>query len=140
MKEPPTPSSEVERLNALADYSLLDTPNEEVFDAFARVAAKSCGTPVAVITLAGRTTMTFKSHYGLPEVDETPFAGLFCSLAIEGTEILEVRDARLDPRFAKHPQVLAEPHLVFYAAAPLITPAGIAIGVIAVVDQEPHTL
>jgi two-component system, OmpR family, sensor histidine kinase VicK len=140
MKEPPLPSREDERLKALAEYHLLDAPNEEVFDAFARVAAKNCGTPVAVITLAGKTTVSFKSHYGLPEVAETPFAGSFCSYALLSNEILEISDARLDVRFAEHPQVLAEPHLVFYAAAPLITPAGIAIGVVAVVDAKPHTL
>jgi len=32
------------------------------------------------------------------------------------------------------------PNLVFYAAAPLITPAGVPIGTIAVVDDRPHTL
>ena len=77
MKEPPTPSSEDERLKALAEYNLLDAPNEEVFDAFARVAAKSCGTPVAVIALAGRDQLTFKAHYGLKDVEPTPFAGSF---------------------------------------------------------------
>ena len=140
MKEPPTPSREDERLKALAEYNLLDTPNEEVFDAFARVAAKSCGTPVAVITLAGPKKVVFKSHYGLPEVDETPLAGSFCSHAIADKEIMEVSDARKDSRFAKHPQVLAPPHLVFYAGAPLITPDGVVIGSLAVVDREPHTL
>ncbi len=140
MKEPPTPSREDERLKALAEYNLLDTPNEEVFDAFARVAAKSCGTPVAVITLAGPKKVVFKSHYGLPEVEETPFAGSFCSYAIADKEIMEVSDARKDPRFAKHPQVVSPPHLVFYAGAPLITPGGVVIGSIAVVDNEPHTL
>ena len=75
MKEPARPSSEDERLKALEAYNLLDGPNEEVFDAFARVAAKSCGTPVAVIALAGREKLIFKSHYGLKNVESTPFAG-----------------------------------------------------------------
>ena len=106
MKEPATPSREDERLKALAEYNLLDTPNEEVFDAFARVAAKSCGTPVAVITLAGPSTVVFKSHYGLPEVEETPIRRVVLALyAIADKEIMEVSDARKDRRFAKHPQV-----------------------------------
>ena len=140
MKEPPTPSREDERLKTLADYNLLETPNEEVFDAFARVAAQSCGTPVAVITLAGPKKVVFKSHYGLPEVAQTPLAGSFCSFTIADKEIMEVSDARKDPRFAKHPQVTAPPHLVFYAGAPLVTPSGVVIGSIAVVDNKPHTL
>ena len=53
MKEPSTPPRESDRLKALAEYDLLDAPNEEVFDAFACVAAKSCGTPIAVIAPPG---------------------------------------------------------------------------------------
>ena len=74
MKEPPKATGEGERLKALAEYHLLDTPNEEVFDAFARVAAKSCGTPAAVITLAGKDTLTFKANYGVENIDATPLA------------------------------------------------------------------
>lgn len=146
MKEPSKPSRESDRLRALAEYDLLDAPNEEVFDAFACVAAKSCGTPIAVITLVGRDKLTFMSHYGLTDVLETPMAGSFTSYAIESDEIFEVPDARVDPRFAKNKYVKNNaavtglPDLVFYAAAPLITPAGIAVGTIAVCDNKPHTL
>lgn len=146
MKEPSKPSRESDRLRALAEYDLLDAPNEEVFDAFACVAAKSCGTPIAVITLVGRDKLTFLSHYGLTDVLETPMAGSFTSYAIESDQIFEVPDARLDPRFAKNAYVKNNaavtglPDLVFYAAAPLITPGGVAVGTIAVCDNEPHTL
>jgi PAS domain S-box-containing protein len=146
MKEPPTPSREDERLTALAEYNLLDAPYEEVFDAFARVAATSCGTPVAVIAIAGRERVRFTAHYGLNDLEDTPFEGSFTSYAFESSDILEVPDARLDPRFAKskyvigNAQVTGMPNLVFYAAAPLITPAGVPIGTIAVVDDRPHTL
>ena len=146
MKEPPTPASENERLKALADYNLLDSPNEEVFDAFARVAAKSCGTPVAVIALAGADQLIFKAHYGLKDVGSTPFAGSFTSLVLASAEILEIPDTRKDPRFAKNtyvtgnPKLTGMPNLIFYAAAPLITPDGVAIGSLSVVDKVPHTL
>jgi PAS domain S-box-containing protein len=140
MKEPPTPTGEDERLVALAEYDVLDTPNEAVFDAFARVAAMSCGTPVGVISLAGPKTLVFKAHFGLKGVAQTPLAGSFCSYAIQGREIMEVPDARKDPRFASNMHVTEKPHLVFYAGAPLITPSGVAIGTICVVDKEPHTL
>jgi PAS domain S-box-containing protein len=140
MKEPPTPTGEDERLATLTEYDLLDTPNEEVFAAFARVAAKTCGTPVGIISLAGRDKLVYKAHYGLDGVKETPLAASFCSYTIQGTGILEVPDARKDPRFTANMHVNADPHLVFYAGAPLITPKGVAIGTICVVDKEPHTL
>jgi PAS domain S-box-containing protein len=146
MKEPSAPTRETDRLKALAEYDLLDVPNEEVFDAFACVAAKSCGTPIAVIALAGPDKLTFKAHYGVKDVAETPFAESFTSYAIESNEIFEIPDARLDPRFAKNKHVTKNqavtgmPDLVFYAAAPLITPAGVPVGTIAVCDDHPHTL
>src|SRR5271170_4963767 len=146
MKEPATPASENERLKALAEYNLLDSPNEEVFDAFARVAAKSCGTPVAVIALAGPDQLIFKAHYGMKDVASTPFAGSFTSHVLQGAEIVEVPDARLDQRFTKsqyvtgNPKVTGMPNIIFYAAAPLITPSGVGIGTLAVVDKVPHTL
>ena len=139
MKEPPLPTGEDERLAALKEYDLLDSPNEEVFDAFARVAAMSCGTPVAIIEIAGRDTLAFKAHYGLDDVLPTPLAESFCSYAMLGKEIMEVPDARKDPRFAANMHV-TQRKLVFYAAAPLITPAGVAIGAICVVDYVPHAL
>jgi PAS domain S-box-containing protein len=146
MKEPPPTTHDGERLKALAEYDLLDAPYEEVFDAFACVAAKSCGTPVAVIAIAGPDKLIYKAHYGLPDIDETPLSGSFTSYAIRTSEILEVPDARLDPRFADtqyvraNPENTGRPNLVFYAGAPLMTPGGVAIGAIGVVDHEPHVL
>ena len=140
MKEPPKPTGEDERLATLMEYDLLDGPNEEVFDAFARVAAMSCGAPVAVVALAGSKTIAYKAYYGLKAVAETPVVGSFCSYAMQGREILEVSDARKDARFASNMHVTGDQHLVFYAGAPLITPAGVPIGAICVVDNEPRTL
>ncbi len=140
MKEPPTPTGDDERLAALAEFGLLDAPDEEVFDAFARVAAKSCGTPAGVIALAGREMLFYKAHYGLEDVAPTPLAGSFCSYAIRSADIMEVTDARLDARFVSNMHVGRDPQLVFYAGAPLITRDGIALGAICVVDQVPHTL
>jgi signal transduction histidine kinase len=140
MKEPPKPTGEDERLSALEDYDLLDSPNEEVFAAFARVAAMSCGTPCAIISLAARDTLVYKAHYGLTEVEPTPLAGSFCSYTIQGRGILEVSDASTDPRFTTNMHVNGPRHLRFYAGAPLITPGGVAIGTICVVDSVPHTL
>jgi len=39
------------RLLSLNSYDILDTPPEEVFDEFARIAASIVGTPVALVSL-----------------------------------------------------------------------------------------
>ncbi len=55
-------------------------------------------------------------------------------------ELLEIADARVDQRFASSPLVTAGLRVRFYAAAPLLTPAGDALGTISVLDREARTL
>jgi hypothetical protein len=45
----PVPPNENQRLAALRSYCILDTPAKEAFDAMTRLAARLCGTPVALV-------------------------------------------------------------------------------------------
>ena len=47
----PIPTNEVERLTALHRYDILDTPRERAFEDIARIAARVCGAPVALVSL-----------------------------------------------------------------------------------------
>jgi PAS domain S-box-containing protein len=140
MKEPPTATGEDGRLAALAEYDLLDTPNEEVFDALARVAAKTCGTSCALISIVGKDDLHFISHFGLPGLTGSKRDDSLCSVTIGTAELLEVPDAKLDPRVANYPLVTGEPYLRFYAGVPLITAAGAALGTLCVLETEPRKL
>ena len=51
-----------------------------------------------------------------------------------------IQDALNDPRVAMHPMVLGEPGLRFYAGAPLVTPQGLVMGTVCVLDTKPRTL
>ena len=129
-----TPADEQARLRALASYEVLDTPPESELDELTRAAARICATPVALVSLVDRERNFFKSHFGIDWV-ESPRDGSFCAEAVCGEEILEVRDATLDPRFADHPLVAAG-QMRFYAGAPLLA----AIGTLCVIDWMPRTL
>jgi PAS domain S-box-containing protein len=135
----PLPPDEEERLLALRRTNLLDSPPESAFDDFTRLAALLCDAPIAAVSLIDRDRQWFKSRVGV-DLAEAPRALAFCGHAILAREVMEVRDARLDPRFADHPLVLGPLQIRFYAGAPLLTPDGHALGTLCVLDNKPRAL
>jgi len=131
----PTDASEDERLAALAHYDVLDTPSEEAFDRVTRLAAKIFNVPMAIVSLIDGHRQWFKSRRGL-HLQETPKGDAFCNVTVREGAPLVIPDASADPRFAKNPLVLGEPHIRFYAGAPLRTPEGHVIGTLCVLDRE----
>ena len=139
MQPVPIPQNEAERLAALGRYEILDTPNEAEFDDFTRLAAQICGTPVALITLIDAERQWFKSKVGIP-MSETPREMAFCTHTIQGRDLLEVSNLSEDHRFHDHPLVANHPSARFYAGAPLITPDGLGLGTLCVLDVVPRSL
>src|SRR5262245_31601234 len=75
------PVDEQERLRALLDYELLDTPPEEAIDDLTRIVSQLCGTPVALVSLIDTSRQWFKSRIGV-NLTETCRDVSFCSHAI----------------------------------------------------------
>ena len=135
----PVPRNENDRLRTLRAYKILDTTPEERFDELTQLAALICGVPISLITLVDADRQWFKSRVGL-ELAETPRAHAFCTHAIMQPEMFEVPDAALDERFAEHVLVKGDPHIRFYAGAPLATADGHLLGTMCVLDREPRHL
>lgn len=135
----PTPDNEAERLVALYALLLLDTPREERFDRIVEFACAEFDMPIVLITLLDSERQWFKSSVGLSAC-ETGRDVSFCGHAILRSEIMEVRNALEDPRFADNPLVTGAPHIRFYAGAPLILPNGYALGTLCLIDTKPRRL
>ncbi len=139
MKKAPILSTENERIKALLELNILDTPPEIQYDDLALIASEICQTPIALVSLVDSDRQWFKAKVGL-EVSQTSRDVSFCGHAIEQAEIFEVPDAFADERFHDNPLVTGKPLVRFYAGAPLILADGSAIGTLCVIDHQPRKL
>lgn len=140
MSSIPLPAQEHERLKELRALGLLDSGPDPAFDDLVRLAAECCEVPMAAISLIDAHRQWFKARCGL-DVAETPRELSFCSHAIlRPDELMQVPDARLDPRFVDNPLVTGPTQLRFYAGAPLLGAHGHALGALCVIDSRPREL
>ncbi len=133
------PHDEAQRIAALERYGILDTLPEIEYDDLTLLASQICGAPISLVSLVATQRQWFKSHQGI-DIEESPRSLSFCAHAIHGQSLLEVPDATLDARFSDNELVTGEHSIRFYAGAPLITPDGLALGTLCVIDHEPRHL
>lgn len=135
----PLPENEPERLRALHALGLLDTPPEERFDRFTRMAAAMFDMPFAFISLVDARRQWFKSSVG-SEAAETPREASFCAHALHQRDPFVVPDTLLDDRFAENPMVADGPRLRFYAGYPLVLDSGHCVGTLCLADRRPREI
>lgn len=107
MNRPPR-KNEIQRIQVLWDYEVLDTVPESVFDELTELAAIICAAPIALISLIDEKRQWFKSKVGI-SVNETSRDISFCAHAIRGEGLFIVPDAAKDKRFADNPLVKSAP-------------------------------
>ncbi len=139
MKPSLRPIDETRRLEALRQYALLDTLPEQPFDDLTALAAGVCEVPIALLSLIDEDRQWFKSKIGL-EGGEIPREISFCAYTILQPGLFVVPDAAEDSRFACNPLVTGEPHIRFYAGAPLVSREGLALGTLSIMDRAPRQL
>ncbi|BFO56437.1 EAL domain-containing protein [Acidovorax sacchari] len=117
---------------------LLDTPASEEFDQITRLASQIFDMPVSLVTFVDADRQWFKSRLGFP-LAQTGRAWSFCTHVVETADVMVVEDTALDPRFEANLLVTDEPHIRFYAGAPLLLDSGHVLGTLCVLDHRPRT-
>ncbi|RUT08148.1 hypothetical protein DSM106972_013160 [Dulcicalothrix desertica PCC 7102] len=133
----PFPANEVERLEALRRYNILDTPPEVAFDRITSLAARLFNMPITLVSLVDESRGWFKSAYGF-DMREVQRDTTICSFALLSNEVLVIPDTRQDSRLVCNPFVQNEPGLRFYAGAPLLTQDGFNLGTLCLLDTKPR--
>lgn len=138
MKCPAKFANESARLNALADYGLDQEQMLQSLDPVVRIASRMFDMPVAAVNMIGSDHVFFAASVGVGEVDMRRDVS-FCAHAITQSDVMVVPDATLDERFHDNPLVVGEANLRFYAGVPLLSPDGLALGALCVIDDRPHS-
>lgn len=129
--------SEKDRINALHNYKILDTPPDPSFDNITRLASQLLNVPVALISFVDQDRIWSKSHLGT-DVEEYERIEGFCSTAILEEDLYIVYDASTDPRCVNHPLVKKNSGIRFYAGIPLKVQGKYNLGTLCIIDYKPH--
>ncbi|WP_458070801.1 PAS domain S-box protein [Rhodanobacter sp. BL-MT-08] len=140
MQRASTSRHEPERLERLLSLGILDTEAEPLFDALAKAASLVVGVPIGLITLVDATRQWFKANVGLEGTSETSRDVAFCDHTIRSDDLMVIPDASGDERFADNPLVTGDPHIRFYAGAPIVLRDGLRMGALCVIDTRPRRL
>jgi EAL domain-containing protein (putative c-di-GMP-specific phosphodiesterase class I)/GGDEF domain-containing protein len=128
-------NTEDERLHALKQLRLLDTPPAESFDRITRMASQLFDLPIAAISLTDSDRQWFKSRVGVDHW-EIPRDRAPCGEVADTTRAVLIPDLRDHPCYRD--SLLAQSGIRFYAGAPLITREGFCLGAMCVLGTEPR--
>lgn len=132
-------NAELNRIEEVNRYLQLDLAKTSDLQNLVDLAAKLCGTPVAILTLLGEHHNYLKVRSGV-EFEVMPRETSFCQYTIEQDGVFIIPDASKDPRSYNNPLVLFDPKVRFYAGVPLVLSNGAKLGSLCLFDLEPNNL
>ena len=133
----PMSHDEQQRLRALHQLKILDTPPSECFDRITRMASQLFDLPVAAVSLTDEDRQWFKSRVGT-DLREVPRHKSPCSGVSATSEVRVIEDFQASDHYRDSP--LADLGLRFYAGAPLLTRDGYTLGTMCVLGYEPRSV
>ena len=137
----PVAEDEVERINKLKKYQVLNTNEESSFARLTELARLFFNMPVVTITFMDEETQYLKSVHGLGGVCTTTRKVAICNYTVLSDKVFVVADLAADTRFSQNPLVTEWPKIRFYAGAPIIMHEDgkkYRLGSLCLMDMEPH--
>ncbi|MCJ2079862.1 GAF domain-containing protein [Methylobacterium sp. J-090] len=131
--------NEPARLQALHDLQILDTPPEDAFHRLTQAAKDLFDVPYALITFVDEDRAWIKTGWPV-DYCESKREHSLCNYTILHETVLVVSDTLKSEEFRANPYVCGEPHLRFYAGAPLTIAPGIRVGALCLLDTKPRSL
>lgn len=129
---------EKDRLAALDNLDLLNSPRDEGFDRIVRLIQQVFTVEIGLVSFIDGHRQWYQACSGL-SADEVPVEDTFCRYVLNDDQPMVVQDASRDPRFITHPAVTGPDHVRFYAGVPLKTKAGHTIGTVCAIDRTPRS-
>lgn len=126
---------EQDRLFALHQLNLLDTPPSESFDRITRMASQLFGLPIAAVSLTDENRQWFKSRVGVDHW-EIPREKAPCAAVCASSQLLIIPDLLTSTCYQN--SHLANSGIRFYAGAPLVTREGHTLGAMCVLGTQPR--
>ena len=127
------------RVIAVQRYLDFNLERQKDLEEIVMLASVICNSPIALISLMDFDIQIIKAKIGT-EATVMPRSTSFCTHAVEMDEIMVVKDATKDERFATAPVVTNDPHIRFYASANLKSYDGYNVGTLCVYDTTPKDL
>jgi len=124
------------RVDAVRTISDANPYPREDLDTLARLTAFAFKAPICVISLVSDTRVRFVGKFGL-DACEVALDESLCTQVICRDGPVEVLNLSTDPELCDHPVAVGPPFVRAYCGQPLLSPEGLNIGAVAVVDTAP---
>jgi len=129
------------RLQAIKETGLLGVKEDPVLHRLTRLAAKTLGTSVALMSFVEEDGQFFASSWGLPEPwateRGTTLLHSFCQHVVISNQPLLVSDARQHPLVQRN-LAIQDLDVIAYIGVPLMDPNDNTLGSMCVIEHEPR--
>jgi GAF domain-containing protein len=130
------PENDQQRIEALKSYNIIDGISDAIFEPVVNLASQIFNVPIAIMSLVDAENVYAKAGVGMADTRNASRGTSLCSLTVLQEGITVFENTKIEPCLLVNPWVAGEFGLRFYAGAPLVTPQGLRIGTICLLDKK----